>query len=270
MAAIGCAIFNGVAAVLEKIGANRYPVKKMVVPNIFWKLWSNLPYLIGIALDLLAWLLTLYAVHNLPLFIVQPIIACSIIVTITIERVLFKHLIQLKFVFSIFVIILGLTLLAIISSPEKSTILSSNIRYAVLLGPFMLLLVGFFSNFKKNKYSVFILAILSGLSFGGVSISGRALSLSTSYIHILVLPLFWSIIGYGLVGIIFFTLALQKSTATAVSASMIAGETILPIIFGISFLGDHPKDNLWLVLIVGVLLTLAGTIYIALKSEISS
>jgi drug/metabolite transporter (DMT)-like permease len=267
MAALGCAIFNGIAAILEKIGANQQRNTRTILPNLIWKLRTNIPYLLGIIFDLLAWLLTLYAVHNLPLFIVQPIIACSIIVTIVIEYFLFEHPINIEFIFSLVVIILGLLLLAIISSPEKSSTISSGVKYVVLFGPFLLLIIGALATFKKNKYSMFVLAIISGLAFGGVSISGRAVSLSAPYFHILTFPLFWSIIGYGLVGIVFFTAALQKSTATSVSASMIAGETILPIIFGISFLGDHPKNNLWIILIVGVVLTSIGTIYIALNSE---
>ncbi len=267
IAAIGCAVSNGIAAILEKIGSNNELKSGKLSLSTFWLISKNFTYLAGIALDLLAWLLTLFAVHNLPLFEVQPIIACSIIVTIIVEHFLFNHPLNYKFIGSLFVIIVGLGLLALASSPEKSSVIGETVRLGIFLAPVLLSIVGLLVIKIKNKYSTLTLAAMSGLAFGGVSISGRAINFTSPYIHILTNPLLWIILPYGILGIFFFTIALQRSTATSVSATMIAGETILPILIGIGFLGDHPRNSLWIPMVIGIVFTFAGTIYISLNSE---
>jgi multidrug transporter EmrE-like cation transporter len=267
LAAIGCAIFNGGAAILEKIGAGQEDRSSSIHLGLLWRLRGNVPYLFGIVLDLFAWVLTLLAVHTLPLFLVQPIIACSIIVTIMIERFLFNHHANFKFIFSLLVILAGITLLALVSTPEKAAVVSNAIRWSIISAPLILIAVGTLFSSVKKKFSTYALAAVSGLAFGGVSIAGRAIIFTHSYFHLLLNPLLWATIVYGLIGILFFTTALQKASATAVNATMIACETLLPISIGLLFLGDRPKNNLWIVVAMGVILTLVGTIFIAINSK---
>jgi drug/metabolite transporter (DMT)-like permease len=267
LAAIGCAVFNGVAAILEKIGASKHEISKSVHPNLLWKLRKNLAYVIGIILDLCAWVLTLIAVHNLPLFIVQPIIACSVIITLVIEHYVFKHKLSPRFIGSVGVILLGLILLAIVSTPEKSQAISSSLKLIIILSPVLLVILGsIFSKIQKH-YSTFALAALSGIAFGGVSIAGRVLVVKSPYLHIICSYLMLSIIAYGLIGIMYFTMALQRAQASVISATMIACETIVPIVIGIAYLGDHPKHNLWALVYIGIVLTLIGTILISLAQK---
>jgi len=265
LAAIGIAIFNGVAAILEKIGADRQKIATSSHPVLLWNLRNNAPYLFGIVLDLLAWFFTLIAVHKLPLFLVQPIIACSIIVTVMVENYLFKRKPTSKFLLSIGIILAGLVMLALISTPEKSQAISTSLKWLISLSPLTLLVVGSIFSKNQKRYSTFILAAIGGLGFGGVSIAARAEVLSQPYYHLLYNPLSWSIIGYGLAGILFFTIALQRATASAVNAIMIVCETLFPIITGLTFLGDHPRNNLWLLMGLGVILTVWGTVLIAIN-----
>jgi drug/metabolite transporter (DMT)-like permease len=267
LAAIGCAIFNGIAAILEKTGASKHAISKSVHFGILWKLRKNLAYVIGIILDLLAWILTLIAVHNLPLFLVQPIIACSIIVTLLIERFLLKHKLTSGFIGSVSIILFGLILLAISSSPEKSQTISHTLKWLIVLGPILLLVLGAIFSKVQKHYSTLVISALSGIAFGGVSIAGRVLVIKPPYIHIIYSSLMFAIIAYGLIGILFFTMALQRTLASVVSSTMIASETLIPIIIGIGFLGDHPRHNLWPIVYIGIVLTLTGTILISLSSQ---
>lgn len=266
LSAIGCAIFNGCASILEKIGATKHVKATSLHPGLLWKLRSDLPFASGIVLDLFAWVFTLYAVHNLPLFIVQPIIACSVIVTVLIEYRILKRHVPLRFIAAVATILIGLILLALVSTPEKSVIIDSHIKWAIVFGPAALLVVGSVFSAIDKHYSTIILAGFSGLAFGGVSIAGRAIIFARPYQHVLSSPLLWSIVAYGLLGILFFTLALQRAAASIVSAVMIAFETLLPIFVGLAFLGDHPKNNSWVVVYVGIVLALTGTMLIATGS----
>jgi drug/metabolite transporter (DMT)-like permease len=196
-------------------------------------------------LDLLAWLLTLFAVHDLPLFLVQPIIACSVIVTVMIEYRLFKHSFNQKLLVSAAVILAGLILLAVVSTPERAVSISHHLRLSIELFPLVLAVVGSVFSTVQKHYATFMLAGVSGLAFGGVSIAGRAIIFSHPYLHILTNPLIPAIIGYGLCGILFFTIALQRASASAVNAAMIACETLFPILIGLIFVGSGgDRDNI--------------------------
>ncbi len=261
IAAFGCAIFNGIAVILEKNGVDQLTPNKYDV-NLLWQLKNNYPYIIGIIFDLAAWLLTIYAVHTLPLFIVQPIIALSIITTVGLESLLYKRIITPKMIMSFLLIVFGLILLTTVANTQGTPTITNQLKWIVSLFPLVLILSGIILLKIKSKTA---LAVLSGLSFGGVSIAGRALEIHGLNINLALEPLFWAIVMYGLVGIYFFTIALQRNIASVVNAIMVGAETIFPIIIGILFLGDRPFNNNWFVAIAGASLIIVGTIIMNLE-----
>ncbi len=267
LAAVGCAVFNGIAAILEKIGAGQEKTVNTSHPGLLWRLRGNTPYLLGLILDLLAWILTLFAVHNLPLFLVQPIIACSVIVTLLVEIVLFRRKLKVNFLIPLVGILTGLVLLASVSITQQSTALMHNIRWAIILSPVVLSVIGSFLATIPKKRSAYGLATVSGLAFGGVSVAGRAIVFSHPYLRVLSSSLVFATIAYGLLGILFFTIALQRASAASVSATMIACETLVAVLIGLAFLGDRPKDSLWVIVILGIVTTLSGTIFIAIADK---
>ncbi len=262
-AAFGCAILNGIAVILEKTGVDQIPLTNSSF-NIIWHLKNNYLYILGIILDLIAWLLTIYAVFRLPLFIVQPIIALSIIITVILENLIFKKTITSKMLISFLVIIVGLILLAMVAKTQTVPPINSNIKWSIVLFPIVLIIAGIISLKISNKT---VLAVLSGLSFGGVSIAGRVLGVHGINLYILENPIIWAIIVYGLVGIYFFTLALKKNSASLVNAIMIGAETMFPIIIGVLILGDRPLNNNWYLAISGSFLIILGTILMNLEFQ---
>lgn len=262
-AAFGCAILNGIAVILEKTGVDQIPLTNSSF-NIIWHLKNNYLYILGIILDLIAWLLTIYAVFRLPLFIVQPIIALSIIITVILENLIFKKTITSKMLISFLVIIVGLILLAMVAKTQTVPPINSNIKWSIVLFPIVLIIAGIISLKISNKT---VLAVLSGLSFGGVSIAGRVLGVHGINLYILENPIIWAIIVYGLVGIYFFTLALKKNSASLVNAIMIGAETMFPIIIGVLILGDRPLNNNWYLAVSGSFLIILGTILMNLEFQ---
>jgi hypothetical protein len=75
-------------------------------------------------------------------------------------------------------------------------------------------------------------------------------------------------LAYGLVGLLLFTIALQRSHASVVGASTTAAQSIVPIVVGIAFLGDSPRNGAWVVAVAGMVLTLAGTLAIAVTKVV--
>jgi hypothetical protein len=71
-------------------------------------------------------------------------------------------------------------------------------------------------------------------------------------------------VAYGLVGLLLFTIALQRSHASVVGAATTAAQSVVPIVIGIAFLGDSPRNGAWGLAASGMVLALAGTLAIAI------
>jgi drug/metabolite transporter (DMT)-like permease len=263
LAAALCAVSNGVAVILEKVGADQLKAVTSSSPALLWRLRTNLPYLMGIVLDLLAWALTLYAVHTLPLFLVQPIIACSVLVTALVECLFFNRRLTASFLASVVCILVGLTLLALVSQPEPARHIVTSSRWAIIAMPLVLAVLGSIVTTIRKPYATYVLSSISGVAFGGVAVAGRAITFTPILVHDLGNPMTWATVCYGLVGMLFFTIALQRSSALVVNALMVGCETVAPIFIGLLLFGDHPRHSLWALAVLGILLTSGGAILIA-------
>lgn len=267
LAAVGVALCNGVAAVLEKISADKQVNATRIQISFLARLLSDWPYLLGLLLDFSAWPLTLIAVHTLPLFVVQPIVAFSIVVTVLIDTIILKRALTRRALVAIGVIFLGLILLSLTASAQKAQPVGQLVKWFIVFSPLLLVALGSLVAKTKRHYSAAILAGLSGLAFGGTAITGRMLVFTHPYWLVLYSPLLWSLFAYGLVGILLFTIALQRHHASVINATMVTFETLVPIAIGILLLGDKPRHGQWILVVAGVALTLAGALMISINSS---
>ena len=266
LAAVGVAICNGTAAVLEKISADKQAQAKTLRLTLLARLLGDWPYLLGLILDIVAWPLTLVAVHALPLFVVQPIVALSVVVTLIIDKLVLHKTLSKQTLGAILIIFVGLSVLSVSASTQKAHVVSQLVKWLIVFAPILLAAAGAWFVRLKQHASV-LLAGLSGLAFGGTSITGRMLVFTHPFWHVLVNPLLWSLFAYGLIGILVFTLALQRHHASIVNATMVAFETLAPITIGIILLGDRPRHGDWLLVVFGVALALLGTLLISIGSS---
>lgn len=264
LAAFGVALANGVAAVPEKIGADKETKASKLKIGLLVKLLADLPYILGLLLDGVAWILTLVAVHTLPLFIVQPIVAFSVVVTVLIDRLILKRDLKRSAQAAILVIFAGLAMLALTASDERAHPVALAVKWCIVLAPLPLAILGSIFAKVSNKFLSSALAAVSGIAFGGTAITGRMLVFAHPYWHVLLSPVLWSLVAYGLIGILAFTVALQRNHASIVNATMVVFETLVPIAVGIGFLGDRPSHNAWPLVGFGIALALAGSLVVSL------
>jgi drug/metabolite transporter (DMT)-like permease len=266
-AAIAAALCNGVAAVPQKVSANKAKLIKSLDPSVLVKLLKQSPYLFGIILDILAGFLTLVAVHSLPLFIVQAVIASGVVITAFIERIVFRRKLPGQIYLATVLVLIGLSMLALASHNENAASISSSIQMFVGFFPFVLIILGAPFIKSKSRFSSTALALLSGIGFGGVSVIGRIIIYPNPIWQVITMPLIYSLAAYAVIGMLFFTAALQRTLATSVNGLMVASQTIFPLSVGILLLGDTAKNNLWVLVYSGCLATVAGCMYISFASS---
>ncbi len=263
LAAFACALCNGTAAVLQKISADKEKNVTSLDARLLWRLFQDMSYVSGIGLDVLGWILTLYAVHYLPLFLVEAIIAANIVITALIER-LFRHQeINRWSYFAIIIILVGLILVAIASSAGRSEPISNVVRWIIIFSPLPLGIAGYILARLKSYRSTVGLAILSGLAFGDTSVIGRIFSVSHPLWHTFYNPLIYSLLVSGSLGVLLFSTALQRAQATVMNATMTASQILIPAVVGIAFLGDNARNGLWYLVVLGCSLSLGGVIVLA-------
>jgi len=258
LAAFGVALCNGVAAVLQKSGADSAPKARSLAFGLLIRLARNWPYVLGTALDVIAGGLIVFAVHTLPLFLAESIVASSVAITFVIERFLLHRYSARRAYLAIGMVIVGLILLAFTAVPETAAHISTVTIWGIGLALVPLAGAAAWCSRQQGHWTANALAVISGIGFGGTAIVGRIIPFPDPFWHILGQPLTYVFAAYGLVAIMAFTIGLQRATATALATTMVITETVVPAIVGVVLLGDHVRAGLWPLAIVGIIAATCG------------
>ena len=219
-------------------------------------------YWSGLASDLVGFLCAAAALHRLPLFLVQSVMALSVGVTATVSLALGIRLSRRGW-YALGLGAFGLILLAISAQPGPARPLP-DVWHWVLLG--MVVPVGVIAWLAKKlprRGAAPTLAFGAGLAFTVVAVSARSLSGFDSLGDLLSHPGAWAIAVNGVAGAVVFAMALQNGSATTVTAVMFTTNTVLPSIVGLLVLGDTVRSGFAVVALVGFVLAVGGAIAIA-------
>lgn len=264
--ALACSLFAalayGSASVLQAIGAHRADSSQGLDPRLMVRLTRSAPYVLGVALDLAAFLASLVALRTLPLFLVQAAVASSIGVTAVIAAAIGVSLVR-RDILSLTVLGAGLMLLAVSAQPEQGMPLTLAARWVLLASVVVLGAAGAAVARHTVPSSAPALAVLAGLAFTVVAVAARSLTVPSPLWHVLSDPAFWAITTQGGLGMLLFTTALQRGSVTSTTALMFAVETVVPAWIGLSLLGDTTRPGYALIAALGFVLTIAGTVALA-------
>jgi len=265
-AAFGCALCYGVGSVLEQIGARREEAATSLDPRLLIRLAGQLPYLAGLGLDGVGWVLSLVALRSLPLFLVQSAVAASIAVTAVVARLVLHTKLDRGDLVTIGVIIAGLVVLALASAPDDARPVGAPFRLVLVLGvPVLAVLAAGMARAEVGRGALGLAAV-AGLAFSGTAIAGRVVAIPDDLVAIVREPVAWALVGYGVMGILVFSIALQRGSVTTTNAMLFAIETVVPTLIGVVFLGDRARAGRWPAMVIGCAATIAGAIALALRS----
>jgi drug/metabolite transporter (DMT)-like permease len=265
-AAFGCAVCYGVGSVLEQIGARREEMATSLDPRLLIRLAGQLPYLAGLVLDGVGWVLSLVALRTLPLFLVQSAVASSIAVTAVVARLVLRTKLDAADGIAIGVIIIGLIVLAVAAAPEEARPVGAVFRAVLVAGVVVLAMAAAAMARAEVGRGALGLAAVAGLAFSGTAIAGRVVAIPDHLVDIAREPVAWALVAYGVMGILVFSIALQRGSVTTTNAMLFAVETVVPTLIGVVFLGDRARAGRWPEMVAGCAATIAGAVVLALRS----
>lgn len=258
LAAAISAISSSIAAILQKVAAVREAEARSLDFGLYLKLLRDMPYVIGVILDLLAGACVLFSVRVLPLFLAQSIFAASVVVTPLIDRFALKHHLRRRTAVAVVLVIVGLVLLGTAAVPAPVPSLPRIAWWMIVFGPPIVAVLALPLLRLKHKAGGVGIALLAGLTFGGASVGARVIYVPSPLWHLVYSPMALALVGYAVLGTLLFTISLQRGSVTAMNASLVASETLAPATLGFTLLGDTVRSGFLPVLLAGCVLTIGG------------
>ncbi|MGI8334902.1 hypothetical protein ACRYCC_33530 [Actinomadura scrupuli] len=269
LGALAASLCFGVATVLQAIAARRTPAGQGVDPRLLIRLAGQLPYVVGLLLDVTGFALELAALRSLPLYVVQAVIAANLAVTAVVAARVMRIRLAGREWAAVAVVCAGLALLGLAAGHESAGRVSLLFRFTLLAAVAVLFVAGMAAGRLRGRARSAVLGLIAGLGFGAVAIGARVLT-SLSPLDLARDPAAYALAAGGVAAMLFYATALQRGSVTTTTAAVVVAETVVPAAVGIGLLGDHTRRGYVPVALAGFVLAVAATLILARFGEPSA
>jgi drug/metabolite transporter (DMT)-like permease len=269
LAACLCALCYGVASVLQAIAAHRTPSSADVDPRLLVRVVRQGVFLAGLGLDTVGFAAQFWALRTLPVFLVQAALAASLAVTAVAAIPLLGLRLDGRQWTAVAVVCVGLAALGGSAGAEHPRPVSLAFRWGLIGCTALLGMLGLAANRLRGRARGLGLGVVGGLSFGVVAVAARALT-NFSLIGLLRDPAAYAVPLAGGVAFLYYTIGLQQTAVTTVTAALIIGETVLPAVVGVIVFGDETRAGLVPLAIVGFSASIAGSLALAQFGDLAA
>lgn len=242
VAALGAAVAYGVASVMQGIAASRAESTSSADPRLLVRLLGQAPFLAGTGLDAIGFLLALAALRSLALFVVQSAVAANLAVTAIVAAAVLHHKLGRREWTAIGATTAGLVLVGLSAGHEGTPRHGSTAGWALLVAAVVVTLAGFAIDLVVDDAGAGVLGSIAGLGFGVVALAGRVIP-GFAIGELVRSPALWALAIAGSGAFVGWANALQRGEVTVATAAMVVGETLLPAIVGVVFLGDGARHG---------------------------
>jgi len=269
-AAAGASVCYGSGTILQHVGAQRVERAASLDPRLLYRLVHQLPYVSGLAIDLLGWALSLVALRTLPLFAVQSAVSASVGVTAVGAAVFLHERLRREQVVAVVVLLIGLTLLGFSAAAEGPGDITSTGQALLVAGVVVITVAGIVVARTKRPGTGAALGALAGLAFGGTALAARVLVVPSPWIGLVHDPVAWALAAYGVLGTLLFGIALQHGPVTVATAALFTSETVVPAAIGVLFLGDRARSGTTPFAIVGFVVAIGAVLVLSLRQPLDT
>lgn len=244
----------GAAAICQARAARSVPFTVATDPRLLVGLLRRPIFWVAIVLNLLGFVLHVVALRLLPLFVAQAGISASLAVTAVLAvRLLGDRLAPLERL-AVAGVCAGLALLSMAAGEAGDSVADDGLTVVLLGAVVAVAVVGAWASRYTGRVAITVLGCVAGSGFAAVSVATRLVP-DLAPAVLLTDPAAYALVLAGLVAFLFYSLALQRGTVTAVTAPLVVVQTALPAAAGIGLLGDAVRDGWWPLALAGLALT---------------
>jgi drug/metabolite transporter (DMT)-like permease len=273
IAGIVAALFYGVASVMQAIAvraaSTRTPADATgakVDPGLMVRLFSQWRFVVSMLLDTLGFVAQLIALHRLPLFAVQAMVASNLAVTAVIaSRVIGVKLATREWA-AVLGVVAGVGILGSSAGAEGASQVGAIFKLALILAVGGLALIGMAAAKLSEPYRTTALGLTAGLGYGVLSIAARVLT-GFAPLTLAKDPAAYAVAAAGIISFMFYATALEGGSVTTATSAVVLSETVPPAVIGVIFLGDQTRPGLGALAWIGFALAVASAVMLARFGE---
>jgi len=257
----------GVANLLQSAAAARTTVHHTFDPGLLVRLAGQRIYLLGLACQVLGFVLAFLARRDLPLFLVQASVAAGLGVTALLGVLVLKWSVPTAEVVLLTLLLGGITALVLAAQPAHSRRLGAAVITLLAVSVLVIAAAGFFAVRLHGALGSVVLGSLAGVGFSAAAIAARPLANEHEVSGFFTNPLLYLLVVHSLVGQLLLGLAMQRGSTTAAVAAMDAAGAVPAAIVGLLLLGDRIQPGREWLAGLGFVVTLAAVIGLTRYAE---
>ena len=271
IAAVVAPLCYGLASAMQAIAvraARRPPGSEgsgafaAVDPGLVVRMLSQWRFVASLGLDTLGFVAQLIALHRLPLFAVQAMIAANLAVTAVCASWLIGVVLGWREWLAIGGVVVGVGLLGSSAGAEGAASVGNTFKLALIVAVAGVGLIGLAAARLPGMARTPLLGAVAGLGFGVLAVAARVL---TGYSPDALVrdPATYALAAAGLVSFLFYASALEGGSVTVATAAVVLVETVPPAAVGILLLGDRTRPGMAGVAIAGFILAVICAVALA-------
>ncbi len=262
LAALGAAAVFGVAAVLQGLATEGAPDRDRLDPWLLLRLARKPVFLGALICNGAGLVLHVRALQDLPLFLVQAVIASSVAVTAVLSVRAFGIALSAQQWAAVGAVVVGLTLLAP-TAVEGEAMPTTGSEAVVLLGAMVVVAIASVAaGHLHGAPGAVLLGLLGGTGFGIVAVCARLLPGLTPG-ELVAAPVTYVLAFSGVLAFLLYSSAMQKGSVTVTTAALVVPQTAVPALVGTLLLGDQVREGFGTLAVVGFVLALLGAVGLA-------
>ena len=237
-----------------------------VDPGLLVRMLGQWRFVASLGLDTLGFLAQLVALHRLPLFAVQAMIAANLAVTAVVATWLIGAVLHGREWIAVGGVVTGVGLLGSSAGPEGASQAGVVFKLVLIVAIAGLALLGLAAGRLPDRLRTPVLGVVAGTGYGVLGVAARVLN-SFAPLSLLRDPATYALIAAGIVSFLFYASALEAGSVTVATAAVVLAETLPPSAVGVVFLGDRTRPGMTGVAIAGFVLAVCCAVALARFGE---
>lgn len=273
VAAIVAALCYGVATVMQAVAAREASTRTVagaasggVDPGLLPRMLRQWRFVLSLGVDTLGFVAQLIALHRLPLFAVQAMVAANLAVTAVLASRLVKTRLSGKEWLAVAGVVAGVGLLGSTAGPEGVGTVGPAFKFSLIGATAVLGVAGLAAARTRDPLRTLLLGAVAGFGYGVIGIAARVLP-GFAPLTLVKDPAAYAVVAAAIVSFLFYATALEGGSVTVATAAVVLAETLPPALIGVEFLGDKTRPGLGPAATAGFVLAVLCAVMLARFGE---